>query len=193
MNTYPTVPPAMPMPESSRADFEKLLVAHRGIVRKIAASYCRHADDCADLMQEIVLELWRAFPSFRPQQTFSTWMYRVALNVAISQQRRDRVRTGHESLDDRHAALVGASDVDVEFREQLALVGRAMASLGAIDRALLLLQLEGCSHHETGDVLGISPGNVATRLNRIRQQLRRTAAAVLITHEEEQGNDHGNR
>jgi RNA polymerase sigma-70 factor, ECF subfamily len=182
----------MPMPDHRAAGFESLLAAHRGILIKVAASYCRHPDDRADLVQDIVLALWRAFPSFRAQQPFSTWMYRVALNVAISQQRRDRVRSGHETLDDRHAAVVGAGDVDAEYREQLALVEQAMASLGALDRALLLLQLEGCSHQESSEVLGISPGNVATRLNRIRQHLRRVAGPRDDEKHHQEDTDDGN-
>ena len=174
----------MPTPDSlssRRAAFERLLAAHRGIVLKIAASYCRDADDRADLAQDIVLELWRAFPSWQPERPFSTWMYRVALNVAISLQRRRHRRRVEEPLDASHAALVGADDVDAEFRQQLAIVQQAMAALGALDRALLLLQLDGCSHRDSGEVLGISAGNVATRLNRIRHQLRRNAGAASAT------------
>jgi RNA polymerase sigma-70 factor (ECF subfamily) len=160
------------------ADFESLIAAHRGIILKVAASYCRHADDRADLAQEIALQLWRAWPSYESGRPFSTWMYRVALNVAITQQRRERQRERHEPLSDEHEALVGARDVDVESRERLAIVQRAMQALSALDRALLLLHLEGCSHRESGEVLGMTEGNVATRLGRIKQQLRQIAGAA---------------
>lgn len=156
-------------------DFQSLIAAHRGIILKVAASYSRDAEDRADLAQEIALQLWRAFPRYERERPFSTWMYRVALNVAISQQRRER--PAHESLDDEHHEMIGAHDVDVESRERLALVQRAMQALAPLDRALLLLHLEGCSHGESGEVLGMTEGNVATRLNRIKQQLRRLAGA----------------
>lgn len=160
-----------PIPTAGCDDFQSLMAAHRGILLKISASYCRSPEDRADLAQEMSLQLWRAWPSFQPGRRFSTWMYRIALNVAISQLRRQP--QAHDTLDDDHAQLVGAMDVDVERREQLELVQSAMQSLGALDRALLVLHLEGCSHRESGEVLGISEGNVATRLGRIKQHLRR--------------------
>jgi RNA polymerase sigma-70 factor (ECF subfamily) len=162
---------SLPFPATDGLDFQSLMAAHRGILLKIAASYCRLPDDRADLAQEMSLQLWRAWPSFEPGRRFSTWMYRIALNVAISQLRRQP--DAHETLDEEHSQLVGAQDVDAEQRERMALVQAAMQSLGALDRALLVLHLEGCSHRESGEVLGISEGNVATRLGRIKQQLRR--------------------
>jgi RNA polymerase sigma-70 factor, ECF subfamily len=182
------IPATMKLP-TRQAEFEQRLAAHRGILVKIAASYTRDADDRADLVQEMGLELWRSFASYRPAQPFATWMYRVALNVAISHRRRRRGRGVEQPLDASHDALVGADGVDAEYRQQLAIVQQAMAALGALDRALLLLQLEGCSHRDSGEVLGLSAGNVATRLNRIRQQLRRSAGAALaITPGADDGN-----
>ena len=167
-----------PHPAPAAADFEARIAAHRGILLKVAATYARDADDRADLVQEISLQLWRAWPGYSPERLFSTWMYRVALNVAISQRRRERQRPLHDPLDDSHETLVGDADVDAETRQHLALVQRAMRTLGPLDRALLLLHLEGCNHQDSGEVLGLSPGNVATRLTRIRQHLRRETAAA---------------
>jgi len=164
---------ATPVAAAPAATFETMIAAHRGIIVKIAASYCRDPHDRADLAQDIALQLWRAWPSYAQDRPFSTWMYRVALNVAVSHRRRQRVRGHDDLLDASHEQLVGDSDVDAEDRERLALVQRAMQALGDFDRALLLLHLEGCSNREAGEVLGISEGNVATRLGRIRQQLRR--------------------
>ena len=169
-------------------DFQRLITAHRGIILKVAATYCSHAEDRADLAQEIALQLWRAWPGYEPSRSFSTWMYRVALNVAISQLRRDSQRRTHEPLGEAHDALVGDADVDAESRERLALVQRAMQSLGDFDRALLLLHLEGCSHRESAEVLGTTEGNIATRLGRIRQQLRRVAGGA----NDHKGNNDGN-
>jgi len=166
---------ANPAFEDEASAFQRLIAEHRGIIVKVAASYTRCAEDRADLSQEIALQLWRAWPSYDSSRPLPTWMYRIALNVEISRQRSERQRDRHEVLADEHEQIVGAHDVDAEARDQLALVQRAMQSLGSLDRALLLLQLEGCSQQETGDVLGITAGNVATRLGRIRQQLRRIA------------------
>lgn len=158
------------------ADVMTLLAAHRGIVRKIAASYARTPDDRADLAQDIAMQVWQARASYDPARRFSTWLYRVALNVAISHQRRERHRR-HAPLEEAHDTLVGAQDVDAEAREQLEHLHRAMQALSPIDRALLVLHLDGCSHRESADVLGTTEGNVATRLNRIKIQLRRNVGA----------------
>jgi RNA polymerase sigma-70 factor (ECF subfamily) len=173
-----------PMPRpADTADFERLLADHPGIVAKVAASYAFDRDDRADLAQEIRLQLWHGWPGYDPARPFATWMYRVALNVAISWRRR-QPRAPHESLGSEHEDLVGARDVDAESRQRLALVQQAMQSLGALDRALLLLHLECCSPRASGEVLGISETNAATRLGRIRQHLRRLAG-------EASGEDHG--
>lgn len=188
MTSIDTPMPRSPARAARTAEFEARLAAHRGILLKVAASYARDAHDRADLVQEISLQLWRAWPAYDPARPFSTWMYRVALNVAISQRRSERLRPLHDPLDEAHESLVGASDVDAETRQRLELVQQAMQALGPLDRALLLLHLEGCSHRESGDVLGLAEGNVATRLTRIRQQLRRGAAA----HDRLPGEPHGN-
>jgi RNA polymerase sigma factor (sigma-70 family) len=168
---------------SGRARFERLLAEHRGIVLKIAASYARGTDERADLAQEIALQLWRAWPRYSPERAFSTWMYRIALNVAISSFRSRPPM--HEGLDDSvHGDLVGRDDVDAESAQRMALVQRAMQALAAPDRALLLLHLEGRNHREAGEILGLTETNAATRLSRIRKQLRQlTGAGDQGSHE----------
>jgi RNA polymerase sigma-70 factor (ECF subfamily) len=165
-----------PALEADATEFQALIAAHRGILVKVAASYAYGTEDRADLAQDIALQLWRAWPGYDRSRPFATWMYRIALNVAISQLRR--APPLHESLGPGHVDHVGAQDVDLEARQRLDLVQRAMQSFGPLDRALLLLHLEGCSQRESADVLGISESNIATRLGRIRQQLRRVDAAA---------------
>ncbi|MCR6702009.1 MAG: sigma-70 family RNA polymerase sigma factor [Dokdonella sp.] len=169
--------PISSTPSAASSEFTDRVDAHRGILFKVAASYGRNAEDRADLIQDISLQLWRAWPGYDRSRPFATWMYRIALNVAITQQRRARPLAAHDRLDDEHAERVGLEDVDAEDRERLALVQRAMHALGALDRALLLLHLDGCGHREIGEVLGIRDGNVATRLGRIKQHLRRQTGA----------------
>jgi RNA polymerase sigma-70 factor (ECF subfamily) len=157
--------------------FDTLLQQHKGIVLKIAASWCEHPADRADLAQDIALQLWRAWPTWDTSRPFATWMYRIALNVAISHKRCAGSRPAHDAIDDEHAHIAGAADVDTEAREQLEHLQRAMRALGPLDRALLLLHLDGNDHATAGEVLGVSAGNVATRLTRIRERLRQLATA----------------
>lgn len=159
-------------PAAASTDFTARLAAHRGIVLKVAASYCRGRDDRDDLAQEISAALWQAWPSYDPSRPVATWMYRIALNVAISHLRRTR-RREDEVLGEIDRDLVGAEDVDIEARQRFELLQRAMSTLTPINRALLLLHLEGCSQRECADVLGTTEGNVATRLGRVKEQLRR--------------------
>ncbi|HEY0255436.1 MAG TPA: sigma-70 family RNA polymerase sigma factor [Kofleriaceae bacterium] len=144
------------------ADFEHLLETHAGIVGKIARSYARTPDERRDLSQEIVTQLWRAFPRFDATRgKFSTWMYRIALNVAISHLRSARV---FEPLD---VDLPGEAHDD-----RIPDLYAVIHTLDPMNRALVVLYLEDRSYADIGEVLGISEANVATKLSRLKGQLR---------------------
>jgi len=156
----------------------ELLQAHRGIVYKVARSYTRSAADRDDLAQEICMQLWRAFPRYDAGRTFSTWMYRVALNVAISEARRAyRAEPGRfEPLDEVHLETVAAAEADGE-EGRIEAMYAVIGGLEPLDRALILLYLDDKSYAEMAEVLGISETNVATKINRIKQRLRRHMSA----------------
>lgn len=154
-------------------EFVALLREHRRLVYRVAAAYQRTPGDREDLAQEIIAQLWRAFPSYDRTRRFSTWAYRVALNVALSQARRDHRHGVLEPLpsDEQLADDRSAPDAD-----RLSLAQRLIAELPELDRALLLLHLDEHSHREIAEVLGISESNVSTKLHRLKQRLRRDAA-----------------
>jgi RNA polymerase sigma-70 factor (ECF subfamily) len=154
--------------------FARQLAQHQGIVLKVARAYCRDGEDRKDLIQEISIQAWRAFPAFAPERAqFSTWLYRIALNVAISQLRHQRLRQRHHTdVDAGHLEQRISSADTTEDATSLAQLNALIRTLPALDRALLLLHLDDCNHRQIGEVLGISPGNAATRLHRLRQQLR---------------------
>ena len=172
--------------------FEMLLQAHRGIIFKVAGSYSRTAHDREDLAQEICTQLWRSFPSYNPQRKFSTWMYRVALNVAISQARRERwSETDHfEPLNAHHLETIGSADNTTQQDERLEVMYTFIGRLDALNRALILLYLEDRSYSEIADILGISETNVATKINRVKQKLRNQMNITGTTTAE---NAHGTR
>jgi len=154
----------------------ELLHAHRGILYKVAGGYSRNAADRDDLIQEICLQLWRAFPRYDRRRPFSTWMYRVALNVGISRIRRAS-GAPVEPLQDMHMETLG-SDGDAEERQtRLEAMYALIGALAPLDRALILLYLDDRSHAEMSDILGISETNVATKINRIKHRLRGQATA----------------
>lgn len=161
--------------------FESLLREHRGIVFKVASVYARSAEDRNDLAQEIATQLWRSFGAYDAGRAkFSTWMYRVALNVAISYARRSAGNPHLEPLDARHLELPGESDVS-QPDERLAALYAFIGRLDALNRALILLYLEERSYAEIADVLGISETNVATKIGRIKQKLRGQMTAAATT------------
>ena len=146
------------------------LEAHKKILYKVAYLYGRSEADRQDLVQEIVVQLWRSLPRFDGRSELSTWVYRVALNVAISQLRA-RTRRETVSLDDaaiaRDALLVAAPD-----EGSVGVLAELVARLSELDRALVLLHLEGHAHDAIADILGLSVTNVGTKLGRIKQKLR---------------------
>jgi RNA polymerase sigma factor (sigma-70 family) len=154
--------------------FQTLLREHEGIVFKVAGLYARHAEDRRDLAQEISLQAWRSFARFDPRKAkFSTWLYRVALNVAISQLRKaSGAWQGRlEPLEQHHLETIGA-ELKPEPDERLAALYAFIAQFDALNRALILLYLEDKSYAEIADILGISETNVATKIGRIKQTLR---------------------
>ena len=167
---YPT---AMKPSKAIEAQFESLLEQHSGIVRKVAFSYARNESDRRDLMQDIVLQLWKAYPRYSPERPFSTWMYRIALNVAISFLRRNS-QPGHETVqfDESQHDVVHQYSGSPETDEQIAMLREVITKFPPLDRALLLLYLEDRSYREIAAVLGLSETNVATKLSRLKERLR---------------------
>jgi RNA polymerase sigma factor, sigma-70 family len=153
--------------------FESLLHEHRRIVFKVAGLYSRSAADRDDLAQEISAQLWRSFGGYDPARAkFSTWMYRIALNVAISQARRWPEADRFEPLDAHHLETVGGGEPIAEQDERLTALYAFIGQLDPLNRALILLYLEDRSYTEMAEILGLSETNVATKISRIKQKLR---------------------
>ncbi len=158
--------------------FGELLEQHRRIVFKVANTYGWRPEDRADLAQEIRAQLWRAFPAYDPARSFSTWMYRVALNVAISFVRSNRRRLRHTvPLEDDVHDVAHETD-DGEADERIRALYRVIDQLDELNRALLLLYLEEHSYREIADILGLSETNVATKLSRLKQRIRNDIGAA---------------
>ena len=161
------------MAQTDRDEFAALLEAHRAIVFKVAGSYCRNPDDRADLAQEIAVQLWRAWPGYDRGRRFSTWMYRIALNVAISFLRSDAPsKRAAVAFDEGLHDVADDNGFDHETREHVRLLQAFIDRQPPLDRALLLLHLEEHSQREIGDILGLSETNVSTKIARLKQRLR---------------------
>lgn len=161
------------MNDDARTQFAELFERHRKIVFKVAHTYAWQLEDRADLVQEIAAQLWRAFPGYQPERSFSTWMYRIALNVGISWLRSHGGRNAlTDSLEAAHDDLVGANDVSAEAEQNLRALHDCIAQQEPLNRALLMLYLDERSHREIAEILGISEANVATKINRLKQRVR---------------------
>lgn len=159
--------------------FLNLLEEHKKILYKVASAYCRNPADRQDLVQEIVVQLWRSFDRYDESYRFSTWMYRIALNVAISFSRSEARRARNtvpaevsllEIADEREST---APDENLQLLQQL------LAQLDELDRALMILYLDGHRYDAIAEVLGISETNVGTKIGRIKQRLRRDLARTV--------------
>jgi len=150
--------------------FQDLMEEHKKILYKVCNSYCRSRDDREDLAQEIVIQLWRSFPSFDERCRFSTWMYRIALNVAISFYRRESTRTRHVLSDEER--ILNAVDETASQPEEIRILYQFIEELDPLLRALVLLYLDGNSYAEIAEAMGISEANVATKISRLKQAMR---------------------
>jgi RNA polymerase sigma-70 factor (ECF subfamily) len=157
--------------DSRRARFAALLADHHGLLRKIAWGFSTCAADRADLMQDMAAQLWAVFPRWDGVRPFSTWAYRIALNVALGRRRAPAPPTvPHDELHDEapQAHAAGGPD-EAALLHQLR---RAVDGLDPLNRALLLLYLDDLAYREIGEILGLTETNVGVRLNRLKQRLR---------------------
>jgi RNA polymerase sigma factor (sigma-70 family) len=152
--------------------FLKLVDDNKGIIFKICNSYCMKKNDREDLAQEIIYQLWKSAERFNEDYKFSTWMYRVALNVAISYYRKEQKS--------KHIILLAENPIDIEdaaeatndAQENINHLQRFISELNELERALMLLYLEEKSYNEIADIVGISETNVATRISRVKEKLK---------------------
>ncbi|MEO1010733.1 MAG: RNA polymerase sigma factor [Bacteroidota bacterium] len=144
---------------------------NQNIVHKVCTLYTHDRDSHKDLFQEITIQLWKAYPKFRGESKFSTWMYRVALNTAITLYRKSKkqvVTQDYESV----IFKIKADEYDETQEKQLALMYNAVKQLGDIEKALVFLYLEDKDYREIAGTLGITEVNARVKMNRIKKKLR---------------------
>ena len=147
-------------------EFTRIIKENEGIILKICNVYCREVEDRQDLYQDILVQLWKAFPSFNQRSKVSTWMYRIALNTAVSRFRKERKRPTQEQLADHIPAE--ASDEAPNVR----LLYAAIDGLNKIEKAITMLYMDGVKYKEIGEIMGLSESNVGFKINRIKRKLR---------------------
>jgi RNA polymerase sigma-70 factor (ECF subfamily) len=143
---------------------------NQGILYKIAAVYTNDPTDREDLVQEIIYQLWKSFDSFKQQASFSTWMYRVAMNVAIYHLKVAKRKISTVPLDEQLLNLGDTDNSDTEEKWQT--FKQLVDGLNLLDKGIVILYLENKSYEEIGQIIGISTSNVGTKLSRIKEKLK---------------------
>lgn len=150
--------------------FIQLLDEYKAIIYKIAAVYAVTDEGQKDLFQEIVINLWTSYESFRGESKVSTWLYRIALNTAITNYRRNKPY--QKQVDLNHQEAVNLPNyTEVDWSEETGLLQKAIQKLTALDKAIILLYLEEKSYQEISAVTGISQPAVGMRIKRIKEKL----------------------
>lgn len=144
---------------------------NQNIVHKVCSLYTNDRDAHNDLFQEITIQLWKAYPKFRGDSKFSTWMYRVALNTAITLYRKSKRKVNTQNYDSI-IYKIKADEYDETQELQLKLMYTAVKQLGDIDKALVFLYLEDKNYTEISETLGISEVNARVKMNRIKTKLK---------------------
>lgn len=148
--------------------FLNIVEEHQGIIYKICRMYRDSKEDQEDLFQEIVLQLWKAYPQFRKESSVSTWMYRIALNTAISIFRKNKTPLMYSEGMSEQLSSSEPEPSDNENR-----MFEALRQLKQSERAIIALFLEGYSHREIGAIIGITENYVGVRISRIKSKLKK--------------------
>ncbi|MEO5591928.1 MAG: sigma-70 family RNA polymerase sigma factor [Chitinophagaceae bacterium] len=164
---------------SNKEKFVQLIQDNRGIIFKICHSYCRNTSDHEDLAQEIIYQLWRSWHNYKTTCKFSTWMYRVALNTAISFYRKEKKETPVTQLTEQ---LINIKEPEIppEKEQHILLLQQFISELKELDKALILLYLEEKSHKEIAEIIGITETNVATKIGRIKMFLKQRFSQITM-------------
>jgi RNA polymerase sigma factor (sigma-70 family) len=160
------------MMQNNKEEFLKLIDEHKLIIYKICNSYCKNRYDRDDLAQEITYQLWKSFNHFNGTVKFSTWMYRVALNVAITFYRKTKNAEDIIKLAEPDTEMEDQKEDTSELDKNINVLQQFINDLKELDKALMILYLEEKSYSEIAEILGITETNVATRISRIKDKLK---------------------
>jgi len=155
----------------TQEEFLRQINENKGIIHKVTKMYMDNALDQEDLFQEIVMQLWKAYPSFKGTSKFSTWMYRVALNTAIVFFKKDNRKLDKATLNEQ-IDVVDIDDGALDKEEKLTYLYKAVQELNQIEKAIIFLFLENQSHRQIAENLGITEVNARVKLNRTKEKLQ---------------------
>lgn len=156
--------------ESIKDNFVRDIKQNELLIHKVCRMYGNTPDDRKDLFQEIVIQLWKVYPKFRGESKFSTWLYRVSINTAITglrKQKKHIVSVELDTLPEIVSAHYSANEED-----QLKQLYTAIGKLNELEKALIILYLDSKSYQEMEDILGINEGALRVKMSRTKEKLR---------------------
>jgi len=151
--------------------FIEKISENNGIIHKVCNIYCNNPEEKKDMMQEITLQLWKSFPNFKEKSKFSTWMYRVALNTAITNIRKSKTSPIFEAFSEKQYDIVEKEDIptlDAEINK----LYKVIAKLNDVEKGIILLYLEKKSYAEIAGIVGLSEKNISVKIVRIKAKIK---------------------
>ncbi len=152
-------------------EFLQIITENQGIIHKVCSVYCDLEEDRRDLFQEILAQLWKSYPTFRNESKFSTWMYRVALNTAITSFKKDKRQPDKSGISYENLQLAEEM-YDSREEEQIRMLNKAVSNLSGIEKSIILLFLEDKKYEEIAEITGITQNYVRVKMNRIKKKLK---------------------
>jgi len=152
-----------------KVDFKTLLEENKNVIGKICRAYANDDEEFQDYFQEVSLQIWKAYDSFKGHSKISTWIYRIALNVCLSELRKEKRRVDTHEYQPNYDL---ADDTDDHQQERVNALYTAIKTLKKTDRAIILLYLEDKSYKEMASILGITTTNIGVKINRLKQELK---------------------
>jgi RNA polymerase sigma factor (sigma-70 family) len=152
--------------------FLHIVTSNQGIIHKVCGMYCDSIEDREDLFQEIVAQLWKSYDTFRNESKVTTWMYRVSLNTAITQFKRDKRRPDRLGIDQAKFQITD-QQYDDSVEEQIKLLHQTISKLTSIEKSIALLYLEDKKYEEIAEIVGITQNYVRVKMNRIKAKLKK--------------------
>jgi len=157
---------------SEKGKFIKIINDNKRLIYKVIYIYCKDLEDRKDLEQEVILQLWKSLKSYNENFKLSTWIYKIALNVAVSHYRKDQKRLKNNTINEDEIFKVAEDDCSEEQRGRSELLYRFIDQLDPFNKAIMILYLDDNSYKEISDILGITESNVGTKISRIKKQLK---------------------
>ena|ERR1700761_6608361 len=164
--------------QANKDRFVNIIDQHKKLIYKVCNSYCRDAEDRRDLVQEVIIRLWQAFDKYDDRYKISTWMYRIALNTAISHYRTGRRKPVAAFPISEELLEIADENSEAGADDNVKQLYTFINALDELNRALMILYLDDNSYRDIAGILGITETNVATRISRIKQQLKQKFATI---------------